>query len=537
MTIRTTVIAAMIAGFCPTVSAELTWGNKDYHYPRTYQIHNTIADTTVAVWRGERVGALALFSTKTDGIVSATVSGPLTGSVGFVDYVLTDKFRACGKHPDDLEAYEVPDIISDRSADVKTGETRPLWVTIEVPRGVKAGDYVDTLRVDGEEILLRINVSNREIPTPDAWAFYLNLWQQPYAVSRYYDVEPWSQEHFELLKPYAQMLARAGQRTISTILFFEPWGEQSNDLFLPMVETYRNADGTWDYDYSVFDRWVEFMTENGVGPDIECFSMVPWDMNFRFFDREKNDYQFLKTTTDAPEYRELWSNFLSAFNKHLHEKGWQDRAVIAMDERSMTDMVNAISIVDSAAPGMKISLAGNYHPEIADRIYSLTITQGDQFPPGVVDARKTKGQYSSLYTCCSSPEPNLFSNSAPADAAWLPVHSVVSGHDGYLHWSWMNWTNQPMVDSRFKLFAPGDTYFVYPDGKSSVRFERLIEGIELSEKVRALRNEFIAEGNSKALAELDNVLTVFMHARPRYNAPTGKQIQYLNDFIRKYEEK
>ncbi|MDE6145842.1 MAG: DUF4091 domain-containing protein, partial [Muribaculaceae bacterium] len=233
----------------------------------------------------------------------------------------------------------------------------------------------------------------------------------------------------------------------------------------------------------------------------------------------------------------LWSNFLSAFNKHLHEKGWQERAVIAMDERSMTDMVNAISIVDSAAPGMKISLAGNYHPEIADRIYSLTITQGDQFPPGVVDARKAKGQYSSLYTCCSSPEPNLFSNSAPADAAWLPVHSVVSGHDGYLHWSWMNWTNQPMVDSRFKLFAPGDTYFVYPDGKSSVRFERLIEGIELSEKVRALRNEFIAEGNSKALAELDNVLTVFMHARPRYNAPTGKQIQYLNDFIRKYEEK
>ena len=35
----------------------------------------------------------------------------------------------------------------------------------------------------------------------------------------------------------------------------------------------------------------------------------------------------------------------------------------------------------------------------------------------------------------------------------------------------------------------GDTYFVYPYKRSSVRFERLIDGIEVAEMVRQLRRE------------------------------------------------
>lgn len=535
MNLRYMLSLAVIAIGSVAASAQLVWADKNRHFYPGDKVDEWPADTVISCWRGEKVGALALFASNSDGVVTAKLSGPISGSARFIDYVTTDEFRACGKHPEDLKAYDVPDIISESVTQASAGQTRPIWVSIDVPLNLKAGIYVDTLTVDGESIPLTLKVNHRAIPAPADRKFYLNLWQQPYAISRYYGVEPWSDAHFELLKPYAKMLADASQRTISAILFFEPWGEQSNDLFLPMVETYKNVDGTWEYDYAVFDRWVEFMTEQGVGPDIECFSMIPWEMNFRYFDRAKNDYEFLKTTTDSPEYRELWSNFLRAFATHVKEKGWFDRTVIAMDERSMADMKNAIAIIDEAAPGMKISLAGNYHPEIADRLYALTITQGDQFPAGEVNRRRARGQISSLYTCCSSPEPNLFSNSAPADAAWLPVHCTVTGHDGYLHWSWSNWTDDPLHDSRFKLFAPGDTYFIYPDAKSSVRFERLIEGIELSEKIRILREEFIAENNAAALAELNDALMIATHTRPRRNASTGKQIDSINAIITSYE--
>jgi hypothetical protein len=46
-----------------------------------------------------------------------------------------------------------------------------------------------------------------------------------------------------------------------------------------------------------------------------------------------------------------------------------------------------------------------------------------------------------------------------------------------------------MMDSSFGNWPAGDTYFTYPGARSSIRFERLIEGIQAAEKVRILRKK------------------------------------------------
>lgn len=307
-----------------SMCAQLTWASKDIHYASDYALPNQLTtDTLIHAWRGERVGAVALIHIPQGqtAVCSAKISGQLPASASFVDYVLTDDFRNCGIHPDTLPAWRVPDIIDTQAGSVHlSGETRPVWVTVEVPRDAKPGKYKETLSVDGQQISLNISVSEMTLPKPSQQAFHLNLWQQPYSVARYGKVEPWSKEHFNLLKPYAQYLARAGQSTVSAILFYEPWGEQSNDLFLPMIETTKKADGSWSYDYRIFDRWVQFMADNGIDGMIECFTMIPWEMNFRYYDESAGEYRFLKTTTDTPEYRDLWLNFLKAFASHLKEK-------------------------------------------------------------------------------------------------------------------------------------------------------------------------------------------------------------------------
>ena len=50
---------------------------------------------------------------------------------------------------------------------------------------------------------------------------------------------------------------------------------------------------------------------------------------------------------------------------------------------------------------------------------------------------------------------------------------------------------------------------VYPHGRSSVRFEKLIEGIQAYEKAHILREEFTTENNISKLAELDTLLQMF----------------------------
>lgn len=525
---RPLLISALVSiAAIVNASSTLSWGSKDILYKPTDSIHGIVTDTVVNAWRGERIGLMALFRPQEDAVVALTSCGDIPSDAKFTRYTITDDFRQCGKHPDNLTPWPVPDIIDSSTDRIPAYELRPIWVTVEVPRNIPSGVYRQSISADGNTINFDIKVSDRTLPLPSEQSFYLNLWQQPYSIARYHGVEPWSQQHFELLAPYADLLARAGQKAISTILFFEPWGEQSNDLFLPMVQTTRLADGTWQYDYQIFDKWVEFMTAHGVGPHIECFTMIPWEMKFRYFDQASGEYKFIHTDTSTSEYRELWASFLSALAKHLENKGWTDRTLIAMDERSMPDMKNAIAIIDSVAPQLKISLAGNYHPEIAQRIHSLSITQGDMYPAGVTASRRQNGQISTLYTCCSSPQPNMFSNSLPSDAAWLPIHTVATGHDGYLHWSWSNWTDNPLEDTRFKLFAPGDTYFVYPEARSSVRFERLIEGIQTAEKIHVLLNTL----PSPQLLTLHNALLPLTVVNPRKATSTAQQVNYIQSVI------
>ncbi len=498
---------------------QASWASRDVLYRKCdVPAIKMKSDTVLYAWRGERIGMEALlFSKSSEGkIALRTYSSTLTGEARFVNYVLTDNFRGCGNHPTDRTPYLVPDVIDlETTKQLKACEVRPVWITIEVPQEITPGTHSITMDVVDEQnkilsaLTLRVVVNERVLPQPEDYAFNLNFWQQPYAVSRYYGLTPWSLEHIEALRPYMQMLARAGQKSATAILFYEPWGVQSNDKFEPMVETTKKADGSWSYDYTVFDKWISLLESCGISKQINCFSMVPWDMNFRYWDEAKKSYGYLKTTTSEAAYRELWTSFLVDFAAHLKEKGWFDKTIIAMDERGLGDMLNAYRIAQAAVPGIKMSLAGNYHSELVDKMYDYCLAYHQEFTPAELTRRNEKGWISTCYTACPDAEPNLCSNNNPSDAAYLPLHAISKGFNGFLRWAWMNWTDDPLRDTRFRMFTPGDTYVVYPGGRSGIRFERFIEGVQAAEKVRLLREEYTKGNKAEELKKLNDALASF----------------------------
>lgn len=472
-----------------------TWADADVHYDRhAVPAVSERTDTTIVVWRGERIGLRGLLYTGKDQSKPLTLAVKgnkhLAPKASWLRYVLTDSFSTCGYHPDSLQPYTVAEVIDlpATAVEVKGAEVRPFWVSVEVPRDVPAGEYAYSVGVKGAKALkLKLKVLDRQLPEPRDYKFHLDLWQQPYSVSRYYGVTPWSQEHLDLLRPYMEELGRCGQKVVSAILFYEPWGQQSNDKFEPMIKTTLLADGTWRYDYSVFDRWVEFMASCGIDQQIDCYSMVPWDMTFRYYDVAKGEDVNLKTKTDTPEYRELWTCFLQGFARHLQKKGWMDKTCIAMDERGLEDMMRAYEIAQAAVPGIKMTLAGNYHQELAPILHDYAVAYGQIFPDAEKAQRRAEGKFSTYYTCCTDAHPGMFSNSNPVDATFLGLYCAAADFDGWLHWSWLNWTDEPLRDSRFFLFAPGDTYFYYPGPRSSLRHERLLEGIQQYEKIQQMK--------------------------------------------------
>ena len=504
-----------------------SWGSKDIQYASDLRpaLRNQ-RDTLVTVWRGERAAVQAVvYAPQATGTLQVKLTEKQKGhsaftqaTAHFVDYVLTNNFQGCGYPPQGLTAYPVPDRINlpEETCQLKAETTRPVWCTLDVSRDAKPGVHKLALEVTDSatqkvvgKLTLSVRVLDRTLPTPADQQFHVDFWQQPYAVSRQYGLKRWSKEHMEALKPYLRLLARSGQKVVSAILFYEPWGDQSFDKFDPMIRTTRRKDGTWSYDYTIFDRWVELCAECGIDRQINCFSMVPWDMSFRYFDEATGKDIDLRTSTSSPEYKALWTSFLQNFATHLKERGWYDKTCIAMDERGLPNMLDAYRVLQEAVPDMKMSLAGTYHKELVDKLYDYCIAYGEDFSPEELAARRAKGWVSTTYTCCSTPEPNIFSNSLPAEGAWLPIYCVANQFDGYLRWAWMNWDDKSMTDSRFRLFAPGDTYCIYPGPRSSVRYERFMEGVAMAEKIRILRETYTKQGNTAALDRLNALVDRF----------------------------
>ena len=502
-----------------------TWASRDVHY-KLHEVPEVAQKNSAEIyaWKGERANIQAVLYSKSDqGMMTVRMTewkknGAATGINGgdarFVNYVITDDYVSCGNHPMTLPQWLVADVIDqDKPHAVPAMETRPVWCTIEVPRDIEAGEYTTALEVvdeDGEVVKtlpLTVNVNSRSLPTVANQKFHLDLWQQPYSVSRYYQVERWSDEHFEALRPYLAALGRAGQRSVTAILFYEPWGEQTHDLFDPMVQTTKKSNGSWEYDYTVFDKYVELCAEYGIGKQINCFSMVPWDMSFRYYDEATSSYKSINTTTGTSQYSELWTSFLTAFKAHLQEKGWFEKTNIAMDERAESDLNNAYAIANGL--GFNCALAGNYHSSLCGTYRDLCAQLGQehQFTAEQLATRKAKGWITTFYTSCANSEPNIYTNSYPAEAAYLPIYAAQMNLDGYLHWSWINWDEHPLTDSRFRKFGSGDTYCYYPGNRSSVRFERLIEGIHQFEKIHILREEY--KNDSEKLATLNALLGRF----------------------------
>lgn len=486
-------------------------------------------------WRGEKVFAQAVVSLEEEELkdVRLSVSDLRNGKsligaenirLQFVSYVVSDlldttKYGQCGSREDKSKWGEVlvADVLDiNDSMTVPAGRKQPVWMTVSVPSDARPGKYSGKLTVTSSNAKARslnveLTVADHVLPPARDWAFHLDLWQNPYSVARYENVPLWSDAHFEAMRPVMKMLADAGQKSVTTTIMNRPWNGQTEDAFGSMVTKIRRIDGTWLYDYTIFDRWVEFMFSLGIDRQINCYSMIPWALQFDYIDQATSSPATFQAAPGSEEYNEYWGAFIADFARHLKAKGWFEKTMIAMDERPLESMQAVLGLIRKIEPAFKISLAGNYHePVIYDIVdFSETFSGKQEFPESAKAKRKELGLTTTFYTCCAEAHPNMFVISNPDEAAWLGWFAQAEGYDGYLRWAYNSWTLDPLTDARFRTWPAGDCFVVYPGGRGSVRFSKLVEGIQDFEKVRILRSRWQETGNEAKLGQLTGILKSF----------------------------
>ncbi|MBO5814302.1 MAG: DUF4091 domain-containing protein [Alistipes sp.] len=502
------------------------WGSANLQYPRSeVPSLDTPAMLSLCGWRGEKVAAqLLLWSADgADGTEckikdlqseSATLPADIA-QARFVRYTIGDKSHPecrCARSILHEPALEADMLDSLKSFDIAPKTTRPVWITIDIPKDAVSDVYHSEVVIShngfGKITLpFELKIINQVVEDPSEWQYHLDLWQHPSAIARMHNVVCWSDEHFELMRKEFAPLVAAGQKVVTATLNRDPWRYQCFDDYEAMIAWTLNKDGSWSYDYTIFDRWVEFMFSLGIDRSINCYSMLPWgECELDYFDADRERNRVVKAIPGTPEFEKMWAPFLADFAKHLAEKGWLHKTNMAIDERAPEDMKAAARLIAKHAPQLGFAIADNHNSyKNFTNMRDVCVSQKNALVEhSDILERREKGFYTTFYICCSTHFPNAFTYSQPFEAELLGWYGVAHDYDGMLRWAYNSWPAAPHTDARFRRWASGDTFFIYPHARTTMRFERLVDGIEVAEKIRSLRRIYGAE--NEALKPIEAIL-------------------------------
>ena len=462
-------------------------------------------------WRNERVHAAFALWGEGCGDITATAE-PLVGPGGakiplkvrWVREVIADDRPHMAKvDPAKYPPYRVGDILDEEHPFKLTEDgCRGVWASAKTPADAPVGTYRGKLCVKSAAKVLEFPLELEVVADalPAVKEFHLDIWQTPWTVARYYNLKPFSPEHYAKMEPFFRELADAGQKTITTTITDYPWNERKNiDSARSMVRYVKRRDGTFVADFSVMDGFVAFAEKCGIGPQIHCYAPVKFERShtYQYFDERTGRDVSVRLLPATPEYEAYWGPLLAQLEAHAKEKGWVGRLYVALDELPGKETAATAALIAKHAPSAKFQMAGNRVPSefrgVKIDSYSQELRNSRYVPKSFYDEvakRRSDGQLTTVYTCCNPFRPNCLPMNPLHEQRWIGLFIAAKGFDGYLKSTFFRWvqSTDPLVDTHcYPNFPCGDSYLAYPGPRLSLRWESMVDGFEDWEKIRILK--------------------------------------------------
>ena len=556
------------------------------------------ADTTdswsEAAWRGDQLNSKINVLTKETDAHDVTVtagdfeneSGDILGAENITIKWLKEVQAREGRNmAGELKSY--PDVIHKGGAvDVEAESLKSAWIYINVPEDTKPGIYTGKISVNAKELKNPVEftytVEVLDLVQPAVEATDIQLWQHPFSVANYYlglgSAQPggtcnelaedfyFTEQHFNLMRESTMEYASMGGHDWVANIVEEAWNHQSYYNDPSMVKWTKKADGSWEFDYTWYDAWVEFGIECGViDPEtglgqIKCYSIVPWNNQVTYYDEASGTTVKESHTPGDDAWKAIWTPFLEDFMAHSKEKGWFDITYISMDERTIAQLEPTVDLIEEMADengvSFKISSALNYatpdYYDFTDRIHDISINLGHCSNQAQMNAlaehRRELGLKTTMYTCTGN-YPSNFIISDPGDNYWQIWYTMTLGMDGFLRWAWDNYVNDMHGNVTYRYWEPGDGWYIYPVEREEIgenyeagfystpRYELFKQGVRDVAKAK-----YLMEQSDVIALEIDELMSTLAHpaaGSSNGSAVAGSEAQRLGlhmETDRVYEE-
>ena len=393
-----------------------------------------------------------------------------------------------------------------------------LWAELQVPAHTPPGTYRGELVLTShtmfsaekkEQILpFTLCVKNVTLPAPADHTFYLNLWQHNSNIARKHEVPLWSDAHFEIIARYLQTLADLGQKAITIIASEIPWSGQygfldfyeNQDFYeYNMISVTKNKDGSFSYDYSIMQRYIDLCFQYGIQEKIEIIGLCsiwskeeygfgavapdyPDAIRIRYFDQADQCYHYMSRGSEIKAY-------IRSLQDYLIRRNLIDRVIVSADEPADSQQFHkSIQALKDCAPAFSIKAALNHVEFVEEHEKELSaIAPCLHYAVEKLDFLKNAAAqhrtFVTWYVCCIPDYPNTFLRSPLCEARLIPILNYFLGLDGFMRWNYTVWPNHPRSDIRAKYpeWSAGETNFVYPSRGGypllSLRYMALKRGI------------------------------------------------------------
>ena len=415
------------------------------------------------------------------------------------------------------------------------GAVTPVWVTVRVPRNAVPGDYKGTLtiRAAGErdiEVPITLRVCAWELPDPQKFQTFVEVVQSPESVAMRYGVPFWSAEHFKLIERSLNLLGQVGNKTAYVPLICETNLGNAET----MVRWIDQGNGSYKYDLSIMDRYLDLVAKHQGKPAVVCFYV--WDTFLgpvggyrwgqdRFQEGHKAygsrgpEVSLLDPATgkvtklQLPRYADpgsvkLWRPLLVAVRDRMKKRGWRDSMTLGLvSDRVPTK--KTVALFRAIIP--KVPWAGSSHVILdkhrADGLvlkYQSEVYDGN-YVPDPSSARfygwkpPGKGRYRNIDWVAQFPR-NLHDGYPLTTFRFVSEMSLMSGYFGFARMGADFWpvseagrrpgrrvkygklsqrypkSSWTQLNIRTTLLEPGGTSAI-----TTARFEMLREGLQEAE--------------------------------------------------------
>jgi len=229
------------------------------------------------------------------------------------------------KGPDILLESPLPEFPA--SADGKA--VVPVWVTVRVPKDAPAGVYAGHLAVAAEgsppvTVPVAVSVSDWTLPDPQDYRVWIEVIQQPDTLAAEYGLPLWSERHWQMIGKSLRLISATGSRVVYIPLICRTnYGNEQS-----MVRWVKRSDGTYAYDYSVMERYLDCVTANLGTPKIVAF--IVWENHLALPKQPAASPVEIKGAPGSWEWRE------TTFARALQERAGKGPFVTVYDPETKT---------------------------------------------------------------------------------------------------------------------------------------------------------------------------------------------------------